>query len=101
MPSVIRTKGESVMSIQMLKKLMQKNAPNYLTYKAVMLLGFFGFFRLASVVSPIVEKFDPTRLPLVRDIIFTTEGMQIILKYAKNVLAHDAFRIIHILSLGP
>ena len=49
------------MSIQMLKLLMTKLEVilNALTYKVVMLLGFFGFFRFASLVPPTVKKFHP------------------------------------------
>ena len=65
--------------------------PNYLTYRAIMLLGFFGFFRLASLIVPTtVENFDPSRFP---------NGMQFILKCAKNMQAHDAYKIIHVPKL--
>ena len=101
MNSVMKPKVKGVMSIQMLKILVEKLQvmPNYLTYKAIMLLGFFGFFRLASLVPTTVKKFDSSRFPLVRDVIFTSSGMQIILKCAKNMQAHDAYKIIHVPKL--
>ena len=64
-----------------------------------MLLWFFGVFRLASLVPTTVKKFDPSRFLLVRDVIFTSSGMQIILKCAKNMQAHDAYKIIHVPKL--
>ena len=75
--SVMKPKVKGVMSIQMLKLLVEKLQvmPNYLTYRAIMLLGFFGFFRLASLVPTTVKKFDPSRFPLVCDVIFTSSGM--------------------------
>ena len=97
MNSVMKPKVKGVMSIQMLKLLVEKLQviPNDLTYRA-MLLGFFGFFRLASLVPTTVKKFDPSRFPLVRDVIFTSSGMQIILKCAKKMQTHDAYKIIHV-----
>ena len=101
MNSVMKPKVKGVMSMQMLKLLVEKLQvmPNYLTYRAIMLLGFFGFFRLASLVPTTVKRFDPSRFPLVRDVIFTSSGMQIILKFTKNMQAHDAYRIIHVPKL--
>ena len=46
-----------------------------------------------------VQKFDPSRFPLVRDVIFTSPGMQFILKCAKNIQAYNAYKIIHVLKL--
>ena len=101
MNSVMKPKVKGVMSIQMLKSLVEKLQvmPNYLTYRAIMLLGFFGFFRLASLVPTTVQKFDPSRFPLVCDVIFTSTGMQFILKCAKTMQAHNAYQIIHVPKL--
>ena len=93
---------ERSMSIQMLKLLVEKLQVvlNYLAHKAYHVIGFFlDFFRLALVVHCTVRKFDPSRFPLVRDIVFTAIGMQIILKCANNIQSHDAYRIIQVPKL--
>ena len=44
--------------------------------------------------------FDRTRYPLVQDIIFTSKGLQIILKCAKNMQFSSQYRVVHIPKIG-
>ena len=45
------------------------------------------------------RNFNGSRLPLVKDVNWTTPGAQFILKWAKNTQAADAFRILQISKL--
>ena len=69
---------------------------NVVVFKAIYLLAFLGFFRLASSHA---KFFNATRFPLVKDIVWTTDGFKVILKCAKNMQNSDEFKIIHILKL--
>ena len=44
--------------------------------------------------------FHSTRFPLVKDIVWTIDGFQLILKCAKNMQNSDEFKIIHIPKLS-
>ena len=39
------------------------------TYRAIFLVAYFGFFRLASSVPNMVKTFDKTRYPVFGDVI--------------------------------
>ena len=80
-PMKPRIKG--VLSLTMLKQLMLHVVKDVsmVVFTAIYLLGFF--FRLASLVPSHAKLFDATRFPLVKDIVWTTDGFQLILKCAK------------------
>ena len=76
-----------VLSGTMLKQLMAKVVKdvNIVVFKAIYLLAFYGFFRLASLVPSHAKLFDSTKCPLVKDIVWTKDGLHFFLKCAKNM----------------
>ena len=102
MHNPMKPKIKGVLSVTMLKQLMSHlvNDVNVMVFKAIYLLAFFGFFRLASLVPSNAKLFISTRFPLVKDIVWTTDGFQLILKCAKNMQNFDEFKIIHIPKLS-
>ena len=98
----LRTKIKGVLSVDMLKGLMSVFAtmPNAIVYHSICLIAFFGFFLLASLVLIATHVFDKTRYPLVQDIIFTSKGLQIIQKCAKNMQFASQYRVVHIPKIG-
>ena len=55
---------------------------------------------LASLTPSHPKLFNSTRFPLVKDIVRTTDGLQFILKCAKNIQNSDEFKVIHIPKLS-
>ena len=102
MHNPMKPKIKGILSVTMLKELMFHVVKdvNALVFKAIYLLAFFGFFRLASLVPSSAGQFNATRFPLVKDIVWTTDGFQLILKCAKNMQNLDEFKIIHIPKLS-
>ena len=102
MHNPMKPKTKGVLSVSMLKQLMLHLVKdvNVVVFKAIYLLAFFGFFRLASLVPSHAKLFNSTRFPLVKDIVWTTDGFQLILKCAKNMQNSDEFKIIHIPKLS-
>ena len=101
MNSVMKPKVKGVISIQMLKLLVEKLqvVPNYLTYKSIILLGFLDFLGWHLLCPQMFKNLTPLGFLWYVIIIFTLNGMQIILKCAKNMQARDAYRIIHVPKL--
>ena len=87
MHNPLKPKIKGILSIDMLKGLMSVlgTMPSAVVYQSICLIAFFGFFRLASLVPVATHVFNKTRYPLVQDIIFTSKGLQIIQKCAKNM----------------
>ena len=83
----MKPKIKGVLSLTMLKQLMLHVAKdvNMVVFKAIYLLAFLGFFRLASLVPSHAKLFNSTRFPLVKDIVWTADDFQLILKCAKNM----------------
>ena len=99
--SNLKPKIKGVLSVDMLKKLLINFdfVENALSIKSIVLLGFFGFFRLGSLVPSAIKSFDRTRYPLVKDIIWTKDGFRIIMKCAKNMQGSHEYKVIHIPKL--
>ena len=55
---------------------------------------------MASLTPSHAKLFNSTRFPLVNDIVWTTDGLQFILKCAKNMQNCDKFKVIHIPKLS-
>ena len=102
MHNPMKPKIKGVLSVAMLKQLMLHLVKdvNVVVFKAIYWLAFFGFFRLASLVPCHAKLFNSTRFPLVKDIVCTADGFQLILKCAKNMQNSDEFKIIHIPKLS-
>ena len=91
-------KSKGVFTIDMIKTLMLKtrSISNAVTFRAIFLFAFYGFFRLASLVPSAVSKFDNLRFPIVQDVIWASPGIQFILKTAKNIQGASEYKIIQI-----
>ena len=91
----MKPKIKGVLSITMLKQLMLNLVQdvNLVVFKAIYLLAFFGFFRLASLTPSHAKLFNATKFPLVKDIVWTIDGLQFILKFEKNMQNSDEFKI--------
>ena len=97
----LKPKVKDVLSVENLKQLISVmgTSAEYLVFKVLFLLGFLGFFRLATLVPSKVAEFDITRFPLVKDIIWTSKGLQMSIKCRKNMQNVDQFDIVHIPKL--
>ena len=69
-PMKLKIKG--VLSIAILKQLILNLDQ---VFKAIYLLAFFGFFRLASLIPSHAKQFNSTRFPFVKYIVWTTDGL--------------------------
>ena len=76
-----------------------KKYVNLVVFKAIYLPAFVGFFRVASLTPSHAKQFNSTRFVLVKDIVWTTDDLQFILKCAKNMQNCDEFKVIHIPKL--
>ena len=76
MNAKLRVTVKSVLSISLLEKLSKKltKFQNGITYRALFLVAYFGFFRLASLVPNSMKSFDKTRYPVFRDIVWGSPG---------------------------
>ena len=96
--SNLKIKIKGVLTVNMLKKLTTclDDMVTAVSFKCIVLLGFFGFFRLASLVPSAVVNFHVSRFPLVKDLVWTQTGF---LKYAKNMQSCHECKVIHIPKL--
>ena len=99
--SNLKPKIKGILSVDILKSVLDTldTVKNAVTVKCVILLGFFGFFRLASLVPPAVKNFDTTRYPMVEDTVWTKDGFQIVMKCAKNMQGFHEYKVIYIPKL--
>ena len=67
MNAKMNVKVKGVITIEMLNKLVKivHEYYNGVTYKALFLTAYFGFFRLASLLPPSIGLFDKPRYPIV------------------------------------
>ena len=92
-PLSFRIKG--VMTIEKLKSLMKlvDQISDARVYKAVMLLGFFRLFRLATLVPSSQSGFSAARFPTHGDVIWGSPGAHFITKCAKNMQHWVRFKL--------
>ena len=84
-PLSFRVKG--IFTVDKLRQLIKamRGIPNESIYKAVMLMGFFGFYRLSSLVPPSRAAYSTSRYPTHGDVIWGAPGAHVITKCAKNM----------------
>ena len=79
-------KIKRVFSVQQLRSLIQAaSSQDLLVLKAIMLLGFFGFYRLSSLVPPSKAAFSVGHFPMHGDIICGPPGAHIVTKCEKSM----------------
>ena len=67
---------------------------NGITYKAMFLVSYFGFFCLSNLVPHAVKDFDPTCQFAGRDLIFTNSNVKMVLKWSKTIQNRDKVKVI-------
>ena len=84
-PLSFRVKG--IFTVDKLRQLIQamRDIPNASMYKAVMLMGFFGFYRLSSLVPPSKAAYSASRYPTHGDVIWGAPGAHVITKCTKSM----------------
>ena len=56
-----------------------------LLYRAAFALSFYGFLRISNVVPPSKKTFDATRQLTRGDVTFSSQGVKLFIKWAKNL----------------
>ena len=89
------------MSIDLLEKLSKilGKFQNGVTYRALFLVAYFGFFKLASLVPNSVKNFDKTRYPVFGDVIWGFPGVHLILTCAKNMQTSGDYQVVQLPKL--
>ena len=84
-PLSFRVKG--IFTVDKLRQLIKamRGIPNASTYKAVMLMGFFGLYHLSSLAPPSKAAYSTSRYPTHGDVIWGAPGAHVITKCAKNM----------------
>ena len=98
-PLAFKIKG--VFSIPQLKMLTNalKSFPHPEEITAICLMGFFGFYRLATLVPPNKSTFSPARYITHGDIIWGSPGVHVITKHAKNMQVSGHARVVQLPQL--
>ena len=88
----------NIMSVKVLKHLVSlcDGLVMGFVYKAVFLVGFFGFLRLSNIAPHSLTSFDASRHLAAGDIVFTKTHVKVIIKWSKTNQNRDK---IHVLSL--
>ena len=87
----------NIMSVKVLKHLVSLCDGLFMgfVYKAVFLLGFFGFLRLSNIAPHSLTSFDASRHLAAGDVFFTKTHVKVIIKWSKTNQNRDR---IHVLS---
>ena len=70
--------------------------PDSLVYKTLLLVAFFSFLRLSNLLPDTVQSFDPTRQLARGDVLFTSEGATLLIKWSKTLQSRTDIRTIPI-----
>ena len=97
----LRFKIKGVLTINKLRQLIRalQGIHNENMYKAIMLLGFFGFYRLATLVPTSKASFTPSRYPTHGDVIWGPPGAHILTKCAKNMQISGQSQVVQLPTL--
>ena len=68
-------------------------------YKAVFLLGYFGFLRLSNIAPHSLTSFDSTRHITAGDVIFSRRHAKVFIKWSKTNQTRDKVHVFSILRL--
>ena len=68
--------------------------PNAITFKAIFLTAFFGFFRLSNLVPHASSDFDPSKHFTGGDVFFGKSQAKMLLKWSKTLQNNDQVRVI-------
>ena len=98
-PLSFKVKG--VITVNKLVQIIQAigQMDNATTLKAIILLGFFGFFRLSTLVPPSASAFSKARFPTHGDVIWGAPGAHIIIKCLKSMQTSGQVHVVQLPSL--
>ena len=68
-------------------------------YRALFLVSFFGFFRLASLVPNSSAEFGVTRFPVLGDVIWGAPGAHIVMTCSKTMQKAGAMHVVQLPQL--
>ena len=93
---------KEILTINKLKQLIQTaaNVPEDHVYKAIMLLVFWGFYRLSTMVPTSQAAFCPSRYPTHGDVIWGSPGAHIITKCVKNMQVSCQVQVVQLPQLS-
>ena len=99
-PLSFKIKG--ILSIAQLRLLVQTLVHNSdrEVYQAIFLMGFFGFYRLSTLVPSAKTGFSPSRFLTYGDIIWGPPGAHVIIKCAKNIQISGQSHIVQMPELS-
>ena len=88
----------NIMSIETLTRLVLECDGIYggKVFKAIFLMGFFGFLRISNLAPHAVRAFDPSSNLTIEDISITKTNMTVVIKWSKTLQTRDK---VHLLTL--
>ena len=97
----LQVKVKGIFTVQLLQKLVKgvSKFTNAEVYKALFLVSFFGFFRLASLVPNSSAEFDVTRFPVLGDVIWGAPGAHIVMTCSKTMQRAGAMHAVQLPQL--
>ena len=92
---------KGIRSITQLRQLIYalSNTPDKKVYKAIFLMGFYGFYCLSTLVPSARSGFSPSRFITHGDVIWGPPGAHIITKCSKNNQVSGQSRIVQLPAL--
>ena len=98
MNAQLQIKVKGVFTVKLLRKLIQQTDKyhNGCVFKALFLVAFYGFFRLASLLPPASAMFDKTRFPVIGDLIWGNPGVHLIVTCAKNMHTSGQYQVVQL-----
>ena len=98
MNAQLQIKVKGVFTVKLLRKLIQQTDKyhNGCVFKALFLVAFYGFFRLASLLPPAAAMFDKTRFPVIGDLIWGNPGVHLIVTCAKNMHTSGQYQVVQL-----
>ena len=88
----------NIVNIEILRKICKECDKIYMgsVFKAMFLVGFFGFMRLSNLAPHALCEFDPSRHFTGEDLFFTKKFAKLLIKWSKTLQNRDK---VHVISL--
>ena len=92
----LRVPRRNIMSVKTLKHLVSlcDGFSMGFVYKAVFLLGFFGFLRLSNIAPHSLSSFDSSRHIAAGDVFFTKSHVKVLIKWSKTNQNRDKIQVL-------
>ena len=91
----------NIMDIPTLRCLISLVSPlsNAITFKALFLVGYFGFFQLSNLVPHAGKDFDPSRHLAGGDVFFESSTVKLLIKWTKTLQDRNQAKVISLPKL--